>query len=493
MRIRGLALRPLRSMRARMTLWLASAVALVMLSATAISVLDARRSLENHFAASLDGAARDVSTAIRKGATRNDIEILLADHNEQVAQSGAISDGVRAWLLDENNRIVWQSKPPPPRFRRPGGGRRRGEPPPRPGLGFPFFRPPHRPPPPPPPRDGSGELRGWRSAQLQWGQQRLILALPWQRAANRLQEQAITLFGLVLLATLATAAGAWFLVGKTLAPIDALAAQAHRAAEGGPDAAMPRLQATSPDAEVVRLVNTFNAMLDSLHESALSKERFHASASHELRTPLAGLAGLLSLALSRERSANEYRETLQEAAHQTDRLTRLTRDLLLLNRLQTTASAPPRETVEVADILDLALQRAETLIQTRSLRLEESLGSLDIEATPSHVEILLGNLLENAAKYASEGGTLRVEIESATRCVLIRNDCDQATLDMLERQWERLSEPFFRPDESRHSQTGGNGLGLAICRAICEANGWYLEIDAAPGGGAVQAKVCFND
>lgn len=75
---------------------------------------------------------------------------------------------------------------------------------------------------------------------------------------------------------------------------------------------------------MTNLISTLNEMLDNVREAALSKERFHTSASHELRAPLQALSGHLGVALSRERSVTEYRSVLEEAAHQTTRLGKLT-------------------------------------------------------------------------------------------------------------------------------------------------------------------------
>lgn len=126
---------------------------------------------------------------------------------------------------------------------------------------------------------------------------------------------------------------------------------------------------------------------------------------------------------------------------------------------------------------DIALQRAQKRIEARELIVVDNLEALEVEAPPSHVEILLGNLVENAAKYAWRGGEIGVTISSSARRVQVWNEIHPEQAPVLKSEAARLFDPFYRPDQSRTSETGGNGLGLAICQTIAGANGWQLEIE----------------
>ncbi|RYG60267.1 HAMP domain-containing protein, partial [bacterium] len=319
----------------------------------------------------------------------------------------------------------------------------------------------------------------WRVRSVRWGQGTLVLALPWHRARSDLRRQATALGILSLLISGAAAGGAWVLVGKTLRPIDELARQARDFALAPVQLVESRtpLQPTSSDMEMRNLVTTLNQMLDHVYEAALSKERFHTSASHELRTPLQALSGHLGVTLARDRNASEYKEAVQEAAVHTARLSKLTKDLLLLNQVQTGDRVGKSERVDVEEMSDIALQRAEKTIVARGLQVVATWKPLEITATPSHVEILLGNLVENAAKYAREGGQIGIEIDPVEKTVKVWNQCEGNQFHSLQSQISNLFEPFYRPDTARSSETGGNGLGLAICDSIAEANGWKLSVE----------------
>ena len=470
---------PLRSIRARMTLALAGAVALVILLAGALFLGAQSRASERRHA----NALRRVEIEVRGAKTTEEITRKLDDWNE--GAEFAFEPPIAAWLLKNNANDV-QNEPEITWRYRPMRRFRRDEPPP-----FRADSPPFRGDRPRPDRARDRERRrrgtpfsepqNWRTVALDWNGQTLLLGAPFRRSADALRTTFLAILGIGFLTTLAAAAGAYALVGKTLAPIDELAQQTRDAAQNPAklmalSAQNAPFQPTSSDVEMVRLVATFNQFLAQMRENVLSKERFHAAASHELRTPLQALGGHLQLALSRERDAQSYREALEEAAKQTERLSRLTQDLLLLNRLQTAASAPTREKIDVGEIGDLTLQRAEKIIAARGLKLRENLETFEAEGVHSHLEILMRNLVENAAKYAKTGGEIGVETDAAQREVTIWNECDAPTLAALEGQIERLDEAFFRPDAARHSSTGGNGLGLAICRAVAEANDWKFAV-----------------
>lgn len=120
-----------------------------------------------------------------------------------------------------------------------------------------------------------------------------------------------------------------------------------------------------------------------------------------------------------------------------------------------------------------------------NLRLPSS-AVLDVPL--AHAEMLVGNLLDNAVKYAAPGSAVDLELSECSHG--FRLAVTNATAEPV--QWDpgRIFEPFYRPDRSRNSRTGGNGLGLAICHAIAVANGWKLSVEDA--GLRVKAEVGFR-
>lgn len=336
----------------------------------------------------------------------------------------------------------------------------------------------------------------WRTitVKVQADEGQLTLAMNWSLQAETLRTDyiAITLFSLVALLT--STVGAWALVGRTLSPIGKLSIQARESSESGH---INQLAAPSNDSEIVELVSTLNAMLARLNETVAIRGRFYAAASHELRTPLQALSGHLDLAASRPRSEEEYRATIKEARTQTSRLINLTRDLLLLHQVET-VQPPTAEPVCLPSVIARILQQFGEQIDATGVTFVNKLpAKLTVWGPPSHVEIVVRNLIENAIKYAAD--EKRVTIRQITTGSSHATDKDKVTeLEIFNSaspfpDWEpdRTFEAFYRPDLSRTGATGGNGLGLAICRAICVQNGWHIDVSQAPGG--VNAIVGFPD
>jgi signal transduction histidine kinase len=312
----------------------------------------------------------------------------------------------------------------------------------------------------------------WRVVGVPLDANTLVVGIPWAQTEKSLHRQALVLVCLGVMVVVLAAAGAWLLVGRTLSPIGSLSRQAQAASA---DSLCLRLLAPSEDAEMVGLVATLNGLLSRLSETAEARGRFYAAASHELRTPLQALSGHLEVGLSRERSLEEYREVVTEAYGQTRRLTSLVRDLLLLNQLDAVSVLPAPEPVDLADLCARVLQNCRPLIEQRGLQIRSEFGTEgETLLPPAHAEMLVRNLVENAVKYASPGGEVDVALTicGAKERLVIFNTCPALTPDVT----DHLFEPFFRPDASRNSQTGGNGLGLAICKAISVANGWTLAL-----------------
>lgn len=327
------------------------------------------------------------------------------------------------------------------------------------------------------PEDGD-----WQAVSMPDGTRTVVLAQHWGEAEEGLRVQALVLLVTILCGTAAVACGAWFLVRRTLSPISRLAQQASAASA---DTLHPRLSAPSDDAEVIELVSTLNDLLSRLGDTALVKGRFYAAASHELRTPLQALSGHLEVALSRERSAGDYRDSLTAGLRQAKRLTALVQDLLLLNQLDAATVAPPGELVSVADVCERALQHLAPLVAARELHLVVDYeGESEILAPPTHVDMLIANLLDNAVKYATPQGEVRVELREVAEGAQLRLHNTAPPTPRLDA--ETLFEPFCRQAQASSGSTG-NGLGLAVCKAIALVNGWELCLAQDEAGVLVTA------
>lgn len=356
----------------------------------------------------------------------------------RVAQGEISAGGLSLLVVDARNRVLWRSRRHVPSW----------------------------------PRFGSG----WRVATISRGGQTLVMARDWKPIEEELLQTAWTLAQLALLVIGATGLGAWLMVGRTLSPMERLATQARDASI---ESLQVRLHSPSSDAEMRRLTTTLNDLLARLERETQARGRFYAAASHELRTPIQGLLGRLDVAVSRLRSAEEYRAIIAGLQNATERLAALVEDLLQLNALEMGQYQSPLETINLSFWVERALEQQLDGIEAKSLHVEARLHDALIETPSFHVEILLRNLLENAVKYATPGTALRLGLSSAPDGANLHienaSDVPEGT------DTSDWFEPFSRMDAAR-SSTGGNGLGLSIVAALARANGWKVELQTQKGG-----------
>jgi two-component system OmpR family sensor kinase len=273
---------------------------------------------------------------------------------------------------------------------------------------------------------------------------------------------------LMLLAGGAAFLVGWRIAGTALRPTAEITEQAEAIREGTPS---PTITAHADVDEFARLVQVLNAMLDRLDQASAVQRRFTADASHELRGPLTALRGDLDLALKRERSPAEYRDTLQRCREEVIRLSRLATDLLTLARSEAGLNAQDQSEVDLRLIAERVIGRYGAVSAERGLRFSVSGPSTVVRGDPAMMERIVGNLVDNAVKHSLPGGEVRLEIASKDKVALTVRDQGPGIPDA---DQVRLFNRFFRGD-IRHGDGTSTGLGLAIAKAAAEAHGGRLE------------------
>ena len=242
-------------------------------------------------------------------------------------------------------------------------------------------------------------------------------------------------------------------------------------------------QARATAAEQARLVEGEQALIRQLQESDRLKRDLLATVSHELKTPLTVILGTLGTLSSRggALAPAERREFVDMAVRQGTRLKELIEQLLLAARFEQTAGEPAeRPLVDATAVARDALAAARVAHPGRELVLVGR-EVLTVRATPDAVLQVLGNLLDNAAKYSPDLGPVRLE---ATRfgpmAVLAVEDTGPGVPDA---DRERVFERFTQLDSGATRRAGGVGLGLYIARQLANAQGGeLLATDTSPPG-----------
>ena len=217
----------------------------------------------------------------------------------------------------------------------------------------------------------------------------------------------------------------------------------------------------------------------------LSRLEFVADVSHELRTPLATVKSyaetLIDGSVDDEGLRNKF---LSVIVKETDRMTRIVKDLLTLSKLDDAGNVPKKtEIIEMRHFLSSIVEKmyinAQKKNQTVSYSIEE--GIPDIIAESDKLEQVIINILSNAIKYTPEGGNIKVISGSLYNEVFIKIIDDG--IGIPKENLSRIFERFYRVDKARSRDTGGTGLGLAIAKQIIENMGGAITINSEYGKG----------
>lgn len=282
---------------------------------------------------------------------------------------------------------------------------------------------------------------------------------------------------IVALAALLAACVAMVLARIFLAPIRRLGDATHRLASGDFAARVPEGRGDELD----RLARDFNLLAASLEETARSRRNFIADISHELRTPLAVLRGELEAIEDGVRHLD--RASLSSLQAEVTMLSQLIDDLYELSLADIGALSFEKVPVDAAGIVEAAADAFEERLNAKRIALEtDILASPTIMlGDPHRLTQLLKNLLENALRYTDDGGKVHVSVSVQARQLHI--DVQDSYPGVPEPLLPHLFERLFRVDASRSRQSGGAGLGLALCRHIAEAHEGTIEAARSPLGG----------
>jgi signal transduction histidine kinase len=288
---------------------------------------------------------------------------------------------------------------------------------------------------------------------------------------------------LLAVAVVAIALG-WLIAGRFLRPLRTITATARDISASN---LSRRLSITGRDAEFAQLGETLDGLFARLEASFQAQRHFVANASHELRTPLTAERTLLQLALA---DPDATVVTLRSACQQV--LVLGDQQEHLIDALLTLASS--ERGIEEWRPFDLAMIAGRAILDRRQeaerqgISIDATLTAAPATGDPQLVNSLVANLVDNAIRHNLDGGCVEISTAATGGQALITIANTGALIPP--DQVDRLFQPFQRLGTERVSHTHGNGLGLAIVRAIADAHGAALTANARPEGG-MDIRVSF--
>jgi signal transduction histidine kinase len=279
-------------------------------------------------------------------------------------------------------------------------------------------------------------------------------------------------------ALLVAVVGGWWLMRRSLAPVDALTRAIERIHDHN---LSQRLARTGNGDEIDRLTQVFNEMTARLDQSFQRIRDFTLHASHELKTPLTVMQGELETACREENLTEPQREQMASLVDEVQRLAKIVDGLSLLTRAdagQVTLSMDP---VEMDALVNDAVEDARLLGYSDGIGVNLlTCEAITIRGDRHRLRQVLLNLVDNAVKYNRPAGSVDVSLRRVgpELALTIQNTGPGIPAEDLSKVFNR----FFRGDASHSSAVEGSGLGLSIAQWIVEAHGGTIRIDSREGG-----------
>jgi signal transduction histidine kinase len=294
----------------------------------------------------------------------------------------------------------------------------------------------------------------------------------------------------LVIVVVAPVTGYW-LAGWVTRPLHTML---HTTARLRPGALRERVPLRGNGDELDQMAGTLNSLLDRL-EAHLDRQRaFVANAAHELRSPLASLRTLAEVALTHDRTPEEYRECLADIIEGCEGLGVLVNQLLLLAEGEASLVGA-MGAVRLDQLAARAVDMFGGTAEVRGVKLRTgSVAPTTARGNETHLRQVVNNLIDNAIKFTPAGGTVEVEVRPASgdrpAVLRVRDTGVGISAEDLPHVFER----FYRADKSRtRGQWGGYGLGLSICQAIVSAHGGEIQLTSRPGQGTTVTVLLPGD
>jgi heavy metal sensor kinase len=313
------------------------------------------------------------------------------------------------------------------------------------------------------------------------------LAYSEEPIRSRFDELALaSLFAVPIVLALAGLAG-YLLAQRTLAPLEEMACRAEQITSERLDERLP----TGEDGdELGHLARVFNSLLARLEQSFEQLRRFTSDASHELRTPLTSIRSVGEVALQKEGSGEDYRDTIGSMLEEVNRLTALVDSLLTISRADAGRIQLHPTAFSAIDLAREAAGLFDVLIEEKSQRITvEGDESLRITGDRVFLRQAVVNIIHNAVKYSPSGGAISVSVHDDPEGK-VRLDIVDSGPGIPPEHADKIFDRFYRVDESRSREGGGAGLGLAIAQWAVRLHGGDIYLRSRQGQGSM-FQICL--
>ncbi|BAQ09530.1 sensor histidine kinase [Bacillus sp. OxB-1] len=233
--------------------------------------------------------------------------------------------------------------------------------------------------------------------------------------------------------------------------------------------------------EIGQLAKSFQRMTERLGENDRIRKEFISDVSHDFQTPLLNIKGYAELLMNQELPVGERLGYAKVIQSETERLSSLTKQLLLLTSLDQLTSPLKIKPFRLDEQLKDVIRKSRWLLEEKEISLSMDIDEVEYRGDPAFLEKVWENLLSNALKYTEDGGT--VDIELVDEQDAVRVSVRDTGIGMKQTDVDRIFDRFYRVDQSRTQEVGGTGLGLSIVRKVVKLHGGKIEVQSEEGVG----------
>jgi two-component system heavy metal sensor histidine kinase CusS len=322
-----------------------------------------------------------------------------------------------------------------------------------------------------------GRLFSLLTAKHQIGRSSLKIQVAQDRSADErfMKQFAALLVAVLALGVAASAIIAWSVTKRGLRPLGKMTRALKRA---GPKQLHERVTTVGWPRELQPLAIAFDEMLARLEDSFVRLSQFSADIAHELRTPIGNIRGEAEVALTRSRSAEEYREVIESTIAECEHLGHIVDNLLFLARTEAAEGHLQRTSFKGRAAIEKIAAFHEPIAEEQRLSIRCE-GESIFMADEMLFERAVNNLVENAVRHTGPGGSIEITVANrgASAEVAVKDNGSGIAREHLPRVFDR----FYRADSARSSE--GVGLGLALVKSIMDLHGGSPRIESEPGHG----------
>ena len=266
-----------------------------------------------------------------------------------------------------------------------------------------------------------------------------------------------------------------FLIYKSFSPIEKVLEELKSINASDLSA---RLHNTNNHDEINDLIIEINNLLSRLESSFERISQFSSDASHELKTPLTIIRGEIEIALRKDRSADEYKQSLQTSLDEVIVIEQTINDLLFLAKNEKDLITHNMEEILYFDeIIDESINEMKNFAILNQIEIKfELVDTIEFKGYSNLLKIAIKNLLKNAIQYSNPNS--RIIIKSYQKDGFFNIDIQDFGIGISLNEQEKIFEKFYRTDKSRNKNSGGTGLGMSIVKKIIDIHKGIIKINS---------------